>query len=286
MNQEKIGKFISSCRKKQNLTQEQLAEKLGITYKAVSKWETGKGLPDPSIMIGLCNILKITVNELLSGEKIEKEQYQNKFEENIVNTFDYANKKAKKIINKFALSGIVIGIVVLALITMFVVDVNRMRTNQPVIFSTWGFKYYPAINLNEEKIELAIRDYIVDKGDNSKRYENEKTFASMKIYLIHDKETEVDVYAWVLDETYYMEQNVLKQNSGSSMAYKFVVKKINDEYEVVDSRNPRDGSYYVDDMKNIFPKSVRKEMDDVHHDGTIEKLQLDIKQQMKLYFHQ
>ena len=75
MNQEKIGKFIASCRKKQKLTQEQLAEKLGITYKAVSKWETGKGLPDASIMKDLCCILKITVNELLSGELINKEDY-------------------------------------------------------------------------------------------------------------------------------------------------------------------------------------------------------------------
>lgn len=84
MNQEKIGKFIASCRKKQNLTQEQLAEKLGITYKAVSKWETGKGLPDASIMMDLCNILEISVNDLLSGEKITKEQYRDKVDENLI----------------------------------------------------------------------------------------------------------------------------------------------------------------------------------------------------------
>ena len=81
MNQEKIGKFISSCRKKQGLTQEGLASKLGITSKAVSKWETGKGLPDASIMKDLCSILKITVNELLSGELINKEDYNKKTEE-------------------------------------------------------------------------------------------------------------------------------------------------------------------------------------------------------------
>ena len=80
MDQEKIEKFIASCRKKQKLTQEQLAEKLGITYKAVSKWETGKGLPDASIMKDLCNILKITVNELLSGELIDKINYDERAE--------------------------------------------------------------------------------------------------------------------------------------------------------------------------------------------------------------
>ena len=80
MNQQKIGKFIASCRKKQKLTQEQLAEKLNITYKAVSKWETGKGLPDASIMKDLCTVLDITVNDLLSGELIDKTNYDKSIE--------------------------------------------------------------------------------------------------------------------------------------------------------------------------------------------------------------
>lgn len=80
MNQQKIGKFIASCRKKQKLTQEQLAEKLNITYKAVSKWETGKGLPDASIMKDLCAVLDITVNDLLSGELIDKANYDKSIE--------------------------------------------------------------------------------------------------------------------------------------------------------------------------------------------------------------
>ncbi len=84
MNQEKIGKFIAKCRKNHHLTQEQLAEKLGITYKAVSKWECGKGLPDASIMIDLCNILEIKVNDLLSGEIIEINNYQSNAETNLI----------------------------------------------------------------------------------------------------------------------------------------------------------------------------------------------------------
>ncbi len=96
MNQEKIGKFIATLRKEQNLTQEQLAEKLGITYKAVSKWECGKGLPDASIMMELCKILKITVNDLLSGERVDKEDYQKKLEKNIIDTIDYTDKKVSE----------------------------------------------------------------------------------------------------------------------------------------------------------------------------------------------
>ena len=76
MNQIKIGEFIASQRRSKNLTQAALAEKLGITDRAVSKWERGKGLPDVSIMLDLCEIFGITVNELLSGEKISMENNQ------------------------------------------------------------------------------------------------------------------------------------------------------------------------------------------------------------------
>ena len=73
MDQIKIGKFIAECRKKQNLTQAQLAEKLDITDRAISKWETGNAMPDSDIMLDLCDILGIKVNELLCGEMIEIE---------------------------------------------------------------------------------------------------------------------------------------------------------------------------------------------------------------------
>ena len=74
MDQIKIGKFIAECRKKKNLTQAQLAEKLNITDRAISKWETGKAMPDSDIMLDLCNILGINANELLCGEMIDMEQ--------------------------------------------------------------------------------------------------------------------------------------------------------------------------------------------------------------------
>ena len=81
MDQIKIGKFIAECRKKQNLTQSQLAEKLGITDRAVSKWENGRAMPDSSLMLDLCSILNISVNELLSGEVIGMEKDDKKNEQ-------------------------------------------------------------------------------------------------------------------------------------------------------------------------------------------------------------
>lgn len=83
MNQIKIGKFIASCRKEQGMTQVNLAEKLGITDRTVSKWENGKSMPDSGIMLELCELLKINVNELLLGEKIDVDNYEERTEENL-----------------------------------------------------------------------------------------------------------------------------------------------------------------------------------------------------------
>ena len=84
MDQSKIGKFIAACRKEQGMTQANLAEKLGISDRAVSKWETGKSMPDSGIMLELCGILGINVNELLSGERIMTEAYDRAAEQNLL----------------------------------------------------------------------------------------------------------------------------------------------------------------------------------------------------------
>ena len=131
MNQEKIGKFIASCRKKQKLTQEQLAEKLGITYKAVSKWETGKGLPDASIMKDLCNNLKITVNELLSGELINKEDYNKKAEEYMLEIYRQKEEGDRRLLKLEKIVGFLfITYFIFILLTMnYLVEKNIISEN-------------------------------------------------------------------------------------------------------------------------------------------------------------
>ena len=95
MDQIKIGKFIAECRKKNNLTQMQLAEKLNITDRAISKWENGKAMPDSSIMLDLCKELKISVNELLSGEMISMENKNEKQEQLLLDMAKEAEEKNK-----------------------------------------------------------------------------------------------------------------------------------------------------------------------------------------------
>ena len=98
MDQVKIGKFIAECRKKENLTQMQLAEKLNITDRAVSKWETGKSLPDSSIMLQLCSVLKITVNDLLSGEVITMDNYNKEMENKILEMIKQKEESDKRLL--------------------------------------------------------------------------------------------------------------------------------------------------------------------------------------------
>ena len=99
MDMIKVGRFISTKRKEQNLTQMQLAEKLSITDRAVSKWECGKALPDSSIMIELCEILNISVNELLTGEEIEMEKYDKQVEKNLIEMVKQKEESDKRLLN-------------------------------------------------------------------------------------------------------------------------------------------------------------------------------------------
>ncbi len=101
MNQKKIGKFIQEMRKEKDLTQVELAEKLGVSNRTISKWENGRGLPDYSMFQDLCRELDITINEFLSGEKIDNEDYQKKFEENFISVVEYNNRLRNQKFKRF-----------------------------------------------------------------------------------------------------------------------------------------------------------------------------------------
>lgn len=118
MDQVLIGKFIASERKRKGYTQKQLSEKLGISDKTISKWECGNGFPEVSLLLPLCVELDITVNELLSGERVSEEDYRKKAEENMVNLVREAQESKKKII----LSAMVALLVIVAATPMFVIS--------------------------------------------------------------------------------------------------------------------------------------------------------------------
>lgn len=117
MDQVKIGQFIANMRKQQQLTQRQLAENIGISAKTVSKWETGKGLPEVSLMLPLCEQLHINVNELLSGERLADNDYQKKAEENMMELIREKQESKQKII----LSVIVCILTILSGVTLIMI---------------------------------------------------------------------------------------------------------------------------------------------------------------------
>lgn len=125
MDQIKIGKFIAECRKNNNLTQVQLADKLNITNRAISKWENGKAMPDSSIMLDLCKELKISVNELLTGEKIEMIDYAKKAEQTLLEMKKQKEENDRRMLNL----EIVLGAftIILPLILIFIASFLEMQ---------------------------------------------------------------------------------------------------------------------------------------------------------------
>ncbi len=115
MDQVKIGKFIAACRKKENLTQLQLAEKLGITDRAISKWETGKCLPDSAIMLDLCELLGISVNDLLCGEVVTMENYNKETEKQLLEMVKQKEQADKNLLTFEIFVGVVAVVFLLAL---------------------------------------------------------------------------------------------------------------------------------------------------------------------------
>ncbi len=133
MNQEKIGKFIFELRKEINMTQHELADKIGVTDRAISKWENGKGMPDSSIMLDLCKELKISVNELLCGEMIEVKNYNKVAEKTLLEMAEREEAQNKKLMmyeNVIGFSS-TISFLILIFVTSFLVE-NKIA--QVVLF--------------------------------------------------------------------------------------------------------------------------------------------------------
>lgn len=152
MNLEKIGKFIASSRKKQNLTQEQLAEQLEITKNAVSKWERGLCLMDMSLLEPLSKILKVTVNEILAGEKIERNDLPQKADENIINI------AKKEVENLKAIKMGTLGMTIASTILIIYGLINDLNINICLILSAVynGVYKYCKYKYNRDKFDLQL----------------------------------------------------------------------------------------------------------------------------------
>ncbi len=137
MDQSKIGRFIAERRKSANLTQAQLAEMLNITDRAVSKWETGKTMPDSSIMLELCAILGITVNDLLSGEVVLMDNYNKELESNLIEMVKQKEQADKRLLSLEIFVGVVVSLILFALV--FVAAFVQMEDWLRIVLIVIGF---------------------------------------------------------------------------------------------------------------------------------------------------
>ena len=153
MDQIKIGKFIAECRKKKNLTQAQLAEKLNITDRAISKWETGKAMPDSDIMLDLCSILGINVNELLCGETIDMEQKDEQLNELIFQMAKNEERYHKRLLHSACVIFATSLIALICLITLISLLIPRCGFQDFLIIASVILFIIPCIIALKFKVE-------------------------------------------------------------------------------------------------------------------------------------
>jgi len=164
----KIGKYIAGKRKNLGLTQKQLAEKIGMSDKSVSKWERGICLPDVSLYFDLCSILGISINEFLAGEDIVHENIEKKSEENIISVVTDSKRKQK------SLKYIICALLILSILTTAVIATSLYRANKPMNFIT---------PMDENSVEMQTVNLIAGPdGANAYQFTTTDKFARLKIY--------------------------------------------------------------------------------------------------------
>lgn len=236
MDQEKIGKFIAYCRKQKKLTQVELASMLGVSDKSVSKWENGKCMPDLSLFKSLCEILDITINDLMSGEKVDDKEYINTLEENIVNMVSDVEKnniKNKKI-------GIIIFISILCLV---------------FIGRCFYFYYEIDIKFEEKVITCEITDkqlsYSIKGQSVLNTYHTIKKLNDKTLYFFHST---VNIYNKRRSNWEYSKSMArLIQNKNIQFGYNENIELEDDNVEV----------YYTDESIKTINKATTAELNDI-----------------------
>ena len=188
MNQVKIGKFIAEMRKEQNLTQLDLAEKLGISNKTVSKWECGNGMPDYAVMESLCEILKINVNDLLSGERLSLQEYNKKAEENMMSLIQESGQNHGQDIRAWL--GFIIGIAVLAVVVFLVIDMWGGYESVSYFMDVPIFLYDVVLSLVVVIMAGELKDFmkafplVMKKVSSTEMYQVKKSVLAVKTTMI------------------------------------------------------------------------------------------------------
>ncbi len=210
MNQEKIGKYIAKKRKEKNMTQEEVASKLNITYKAISRWENGHGLPDISLMQPLCEILDITINELLNGKDANTQ-------EGILDYMKYQNKKNNKLLLIILLS---LTIFIISILSLFFINNYKSIKVYKLYGESENFEYKNGLFIKSNINNILREGSLIIKNTNIKK-ENIK-----KITLKCEDETIISTNNI---NNYYNNINIEK-NGYNELFNKKIINRINNWY--------------------------------------------------------
>ena len=252
MNQKKSGAFIAKLRKDKKMTQEQLAEKMGVSINAVSKWERGISFPDVSLYKKLCKELDINIEELINGEKSNSEDAKDK-----------ERKKSKKLL-------IIISIFFLIIICSFIYFNKKLKVN---LINDSNYLYEEVINFIKER-EFAENPDAKEKDFN--------VFYSYHAFGIEKKNNYKYVYLWLYMQSYYIEkEGGLAISSGSSMPLKAIFKD-NLLQEIV---YPKDGNLYVPSIKEMFPGIIEYQVLNFDREKNINKLFNEVEQKKNIYYN-
>lgn len=265
MNQEKSGKFIAKLRKEKNMTQEQLAEKMGVSINAVSKWERGLSFPDVSLYKKLCKELGINIEELINGEKDNSDEAKEKAIISTINETNKIKKNSKKML--------------IALCTIFVIIIGGLiyyNKNLKVnLVNDSDYLYDEVIGFIKEK-EFKENPDAEEKDFN--------VFYSYHPFGIEKKNNYKYVYLWIYEQSYYIEKEEygsgLAISSGSSMPIKAIFK----DNKLQDVIYPKDGNQYVPSIKEMFSGIIEYQVLNFDKSKNINKLFNEVQQKKNIYY--
>ncbi len=265
MDQNKSGKFIAKLRKEKNMTQEQLAEKMGVSINAVSKWERGLSFPDISLYKNLCKELDINIEELINGEKDKSEEAKEKA---IISTIKETNKIKKNSKNLL----IVLSIIFIGIVCGLTYYNKNLKVN---LINDSDYLYDEVIGFIKEK-EFKENPAAKEKDFN--------VFYSYHPFGIEKKNNYKYVYLWIYEQSYYIEKEEygsgLAISSGSSMPAKAIFK----DNKLQDLIYPEDGSRYVSSIKEMFPGIIEYQVLDFNKSKNINKLFSEVEQKKNIYY--
>ncbi len=263
MNQEKIGKFIAKNRKDKGLTQEALAEKLGISTNAVSKWERGLSFPDVSLFKKLCSELDISIEELINGEKSKSTESKDKA---IIASLEEKTKIEKKSKKKI----ILLSIFILLIIAFSVIYSSTLKIN--------------LINESNDLYDIAI-DYLREREfksnpDSSK--DDFNVFYSYHSFGIEKRGNYKYMYMWIYSESDYLEEkDSLAISTSSSLPVKITIK----DNKVINVEYPKDGNEYASSIYKLFPRTIAKQVLNYDNEKNINKLYNEMNTKKNKYYN-